>query len=132
MRGVATAFTGEALFAGGLDISPRFAAGKPQASVAPSIDPIAPRAGLSTRACRQFPQSFEAISSTLLEEAATEDGAKSANRPYWLAGAQPDGPSRRRRTLTSPRNAHEFRGVTGSSSIGFFTTLRRKLRRHFS
>jgi hypothetical protein len=80
MRRVATAFTGEALFAGGLDISPRFPVGKPQVSV-----------GL-IRSCRrrgsapQFSPGFETFSAAVLAEVVAEDRNKPANPLHRRTG----------------------------------------------
>jgi hypothetical protein len=67
MRRMATAFTGAALFVGGLDISPTFAAEKPQTSTGPSIDPIAPNAGPPMGTYLRSHQYLEVIASAARE-----------------------------------------------------------------
>src|SRR5688572_24906669 len=104
MRTVATAFTGEALFAGGLDISPRFAAGKPQASVAAFIAvSVAPRASARKKAYRQFPFEFEAISSVVAEKLSAANENTSTRPLHWPPGFRLGRPPRCRRTLSSSR-----------------------------
>lgn len=80
MGRVATAFTGEALLAGGLDNSPTFAAEKPETSVGASIDPTAPDAGLGARPPLRSSRNVEATSSADVEEAIDEDEDKPINK----------------------------------------------------
>jgi hypothetical protein len=125
MRRLAIAFIGAALFVGGLDLSPTFAAEKPQVSAGASIDPIALNVGPCVRVCLRSPQSFEKLSSADPEDKIDKDGKEPINRPYPGAEAGPD-------TLTWLGNAHEFRRATASAQMGYFTTSRRKFRKHFS
>lgn len=129
MGRVATAFTGEALFVGGLDISPTFAAERPQASTVASIGPTTPDAGPRTGAYLRSSRSFEAISSADVGEAVDE---KPVN-PFCSGKApSPDGLLGRHDALIWLGNAHEFRCATTGAPMGYFTTSRRKLRKHFS
>lgn len=128
MGRVATAFTGEALFVGGLDISPTFAAERLQASTVASIGPITSDAGSRTRAYLRSSRSFEAISSADVAEAVDE---KPVNQ--FCSGKAPSpGLLGRHDALTWLGNAHEFRCATASGAMGCFTTSRRKFRKHFS
>ena len=104
MRRVAIAFTGAALFVGGLDVSPTFAAENPQTSAGPSIDPIAPNAGPHIRAYLRSFSNFEVISSAVPEDVGT--------------AANADGLPERLGVLTRLGNAHEFRHATTGSPMG--------------
>ena len=59
--------------------------------------------------------------SAVLEDAVGQDGRKSANPLNHGTDAQ-----------ARPGNAHEFSRATTSFSMGYFTTSRRKFRKHFS
>jgi hypothetical protein len=125
MRRLAIAFTGAALFVGGLDLSPNFAAEKPQASAGASIDPIALNVVPCVWGRPRSPRSFEKLSFVDPEEEIDKDGKKPINQPYPTVDAQPD-------TLIWLGNAHEFRRATASAPMGCFTTSRRKFSKHFS
>jgi hypothetical protein len=139
MQVVARAFTGAALFVGGLDISPTFAAEKPQALVPPSINPPLQRPGVRMRAYLRSLRSCEVISSTVPEEAADKGGKKSvspANVARELGRSNPlaidvKSGCGSRNDLTSSTNARRLRRATRSSPIECFTTSRRKFSEHF-
>jgi hypothetical protein len=132
MRRMATAFSGAALFVGGLDISPTFAAEKPQTSTGPSIDPIAPNAGPPMGTYLRSPQYLEAIASVVPVDVVHEDGEK----PDYQFNSETDAgagrPGRRRGALIWLGNAHEFRRAITTSPMEDFTTSRRKFSKHFS
>jgi hypothetical protein len=118
MHTVARAFTGAALFIGGLDISPTFSAGKPQASIALFSHPIRPGVNAQMRSYLRSRRSFEVIS---------------PREVRWLDRFTTDrrstcGP---RSGLSSSANARPLRRTTRSLPIEYFTTSRRKFSEHF-
>jgi hypothetical protein len=132
MRRMATAFTGAALFVGRLDISPTFAAEKPQTSTGPSIDPIAPNAGPPMGTYLQSHQYLKVIASAAPGDVVGEDGEKPVNQFNSETDAGAGRPGERRAALIWLGNVHEFRRAITTSPMGDFTTSRRKFSKHFS
>ncbi|WP_165187100.1 DUF2092 domain-containing protein [Caulobacter soli] len=120
------AFTGAVLFVGGLDVSPTLAAEKAAASAAPSIDPVALKAGARMGAYLRSLQSFEVNSSAVLEEVVDEAGKKSTSAVSALYRVRrPDGflidmttPAKARRFVY---DGHAF--TVFAPKVGYFATI---------
>ena len=126
MRMATMAFTGAVLLGLGLDISPTFAAEKPQAAAASAIDPLALQAGARMGAYLRSLQAFEVNSSAVLEEVVDDNGKKSTNQVS--AAYKVRRPDAFVIDVTAPKKARRFfydgRAFTVfAPKVGYFATI---------